>query len=214
MNDDEWADYEHGKKKNNPANEAMISKQQKAQVIYDYVMELPRDDMMDMGIRIGADGAGEAVDEWLDSLDDSEFEKMYQYALKLNDDIDNDINEYRKLAGLTAVEESYYVPGFDSMSGPKETTSISFNQSKHIGDASLNISASAKDMTELHRILKLAGIDYDNGEQAEEPSAPEAPADAPCGCDDMAAAPADVSYSTDKQTLINVLRDKLQQRLK
>ena len=43
------------------------------------------------------------------------------------------------------------------------------------------------------------------------PHAPEAPAEEPCGCQDEK--PTDVKYSTDKQTLINVLRDKLQKRL-
>jgi hypothetical protein len=123
------------------------------------------------------------------------------------------------------VEEGYYAPGPETMPGavgPQETTTVSFNQSKTIGDATLNINASAKDMEELHRILKLAGIDYDSDGGKQEPSmqdvavalaphAPEAPAEEPCGCEDEE--PADVKYSTDKQTLINVLRDKLQKRL-
>ncbi len=123
------------------------------------------------------------------------------------------------------VEEGYYAPGPETMPGavgPQETTTVSFNQSKQMGDATLNINASAKDMEELHRILKLAGIDYDSDGGKQEPSmqdvavalaphAPEAPAEEPCGCEDEE--PADVKYSTDKQTLINVLRDKLQKRL-
>ena len=107
--------------------------------------------------------------------------------------------------------------------GPQETTTVSFNQSKTIGDATLNINASAKDMEELHRILKLAGVNYNSdGAQQEpsmkdvavalEPHAPEAPAEEPCGCQDEEM-PTDVKYNTDKQTLINVLRDKLQKRL-
>ena len=188
------------------------SKQQKAQAIYDYVMELDREDMMDMGISIGDEGVGEAVDAWLDSLDDREFEEMYQHTLDYNDN--NDINEYRKLAGLSSVEEGYYTPGPETMPGavgPQETTTVSFNQSKQMGDATLNINASAKDMEELHRILKLAGIDYASDGTKQEPAVvSEPPAEEPCGCDDE---PQDVKYSTDKQTLINVLRDKLQKRL-
>ena len=123
------------------------------------------------------------------------------------------------------MDEGYYAPGPEIMPGavgPQETTTVSFNQSKQMGDATLNINASAKDMEELHRILKLAGINYDtDGDEQEpsmqdvavalEPHAPEAPAEEPCGCEDEM--PADVKYSTDKQTLINVLRDKLQKRL-
>ena len=122
-------------------------------------------------------------------------------------------------------KEGYYTPGPETMPGavgPQENTTVSFNQSKTIGDATLNINASAKDMEELHRILKLAGIDYDSNGDKQEPSmkdvavalaphAPKAPAEEPCGCEDEM--PADVKYSTDKQTLINVLRDKLQKRL-
>jgi len=132
-----------------------------------------------------------------------------------------------KLTGKSKVpaQEGYYTPGPETMPGavgPQETTTVSFNQSKTIGDATLNINASAKDMEELHRILKLAGVNYNSdGAQQEpsmkdvavalEPHAPEAPAEEPCGCQDEE--PADVKYSTDKQTLINVLRDKLQKRL-
>jgi hypothetical protein len=123
------------------------------------------------------------------------------------------------------MDEGYYAPGPETMPGavgPQDNTTVSFNQSKTIGDATLNINASAKDMEELHRILKLAGINYDSdgGKQepsmqdvavALEPHAPEAPAEEPCGCQDEE--PTNVKYSTDKQTLINVLRDKLQKRL-
>lgn len=120
------------------------------------------------------------------------------------------------------VEEGYYAPGPETMPGavgPQENTTVSFNQSKTMGDATLNVSASAKDMDELHRILKLAGINYDSDGEKQEPSMqdvavalePEAPAEEPCGCE--VEEPADVKYTTDKQTLINVLRDKLQKRL-
>jgi len=116
------------------------------------------------------------------------------------------------------MDEGYYAPGPEIMpgaSGPQDTTTVSFNQSKQIGDATLNINATAKDMDELHRILKLAGVEYDTDGDEQEPDMQvvdaEAPAEEPCGCEDEM--PADVKYSTDKQTLINVLRDKLQKRL-
>jgi hypothetical protein len=116
------------------------------------------------------------------------------------------------------MDEGYYAPGPEIMpgaAGPQDTTTVSFNQSKQIGDATLNINATAKDMDELHRILKLAGVEYDTDGDEQEPDMQvvdaEAPAEEPCGCEDEM--PADVKYSTDKQTLINVLRDKLQKRL-
>ena len=116
------------------------------------------------------------------------------------------------------MDEGYYAPGPEIMpgaAGPQDTTTVSFNQSKQMGDATLNINATAKDMDELHRILKLAGVEYNPGGDEQEPDMQvvdaEAPAEEPCGCEDEM--PADVKYSTDKQTLINVLRDKLQKRL-
>ena len=141
-----------------------------------------------------------------------------------------------KLTGVSKVpaKESYYTPGPETMPGavgPQENTTVSFNQSKTVGDATLNISASAKDMEELHRILKLAGIDYNAAGTKEEPSmkdvavalaphAPEEPAEEPCGCDDaentsptMTVKPLDLKYTTDKTALINAIKDKLATRL-
>ena len=138
-------------------------------------------------------------------------------------------------ARVKEVTEGYYAPGPETMPGavgPQETTTVSFNQSKQMGDATLNINASAKDMEELHRILKLAGIDYNSNGDKQEPSmkdvavalaphAPKAPAEEPCGCDDAEVAipmvsgpkPLDLKYTTDKTALINAIKDKLAQRL-
>ena len=133
-----------------------------------------------------------------------------------------------KLTGKSKVpaQEGYYAPGPETMPGavgPQEDTNVSFNQTKRMGDASVTVSANAKDMEELHRVLKLAGIDV-KGAPESEPSVADAavalaphmpveePAEEPCGCQDDEM-PTDVKYNTDKQTLINVLRDKLQKRL-
>jgi len=131
--------------------------------------------------------------------------------------------------------ENYYSPGPETMPGavgPQEDTNISFNQTKRIGDSSVTVSANAKDMEELHRILKLAGVNYNGDGAMQEPSmkdvavalaphAPEAPAEEPCGCDDAEVAipmvpgpkPLDLKYTTDKTALINAIKDKLAQRL-
>jgi hypothetical protein len=136
------------------------------------------------------------------------------------DDYDSIVGSVEELPAPeeAPVQEGYYAPGPETMPGavgPQDTTTVSFNQSKQIGDASLNINATAKDMEELHRILKLAGINYDSSGSMQDPNiqdiAPEETSDQSCGCDDEM--PTDVKYSTDKQTLINVLRDKLQKRL-
>ena len=168
-----------------------------------------------------------------DAKDDMDLHDVAERMIAMSKDGPLSMDDYDSIVGSVEalpapeeqpVEEGYYAPGPETMPGavgPQETTTVSFNQSKQMGDATLNINASAKDMAELHRILKLAGIDYDSNSEEQEPEqdvavaiAPqdaEAPAEAPCGCEDEE--PADVKYSTDKQTLINVLRDKLQKRL-
>ena len=132
-----------------------------------------------------------------------------------------------KLTGKSKVpaQEGYYTPGPETMPGavgPQETTNVSFNQTKRMGDATVTVSANARDMEELHRVLKLAGIEV-KGEVEAEPSVADAavalaphmpaePAEEPCGCDDAPEAevkPLDFKYSTDKTALVNVLRDKL-----
>lgn len=132
-----------------------------------------------------------------------------------------------KLTGKSKVpaQESYYTPGPETMPGavgPQETTNVSFNQTKRMGDATVTVSANAKDMEELHRVLKLAGIEVKSEVEAEPsvadaavalaPHMPAEPAEEPCGCDDAPEAevkPLDFKYSTDKTALVNVLRDKL-----
>jgi hypothetical protein len=106
--------------------------------------------------------------------------------------------------------------------GPQETTNVSFNQTKRMGDATVTVSANAKDMEELHRVLKLAGIEV-KGEVEAEPSVADAavalaphmpaePAEEPCGYSsepESGVKPLDFKYSTDKTALVNVLRDRL-----
>lgn len=164
-----------------------------------------------------------------DAQEDMDLHDVAERMIAMSKDGPLSMDDYESIVGSVEalpapeepVEEGYYAPGPETMPGavgPQETTTVSFNQSKQLGDATLNINASAKDMEELHRILKLAGIDYNsNGDKQEpnmkdvavalEPHAPEAS----CGCDDET--PQNVKYSTDKQTLINVLRNKLQKRL-
>ncbi len=172
----------------------------------------------------------EVSNKTLSSYADKASKERDAYHADRNNDAESARKYFNRKAGvrkaLSVTKENYYTPGPETMPGavgPQETTTVSFNQSKTIGDATLNINASAKDMEELHRILKLAGVNYNSdGAQQEpsmkdvavalEPHAPEAPAEEPCGCQDEEM-PTDVKYNTDKQTLINVLRNKLQKRL-
>ena len=162
-----------------------------------------------------------------DAQEDMDLHDVAERMIAMSKDGPLSMDDYDSIVGSVEelpapkekpMDEGYYAPGPETMPGavgPQETTTVSFNQSKQMGDATLNINASAKDMEELHRILKLAGINYDSSGSMQEPNiqdvAPEETSDQSCGCDDEM--PTDVKYSTDKQTLINVLRDKLQKRL-
>jgi hypothetical protein len=188
-----------------------LTLQQKAQAIYDYVMELPRSDMRDMGIRIGADGVGEAVDEWIDRLARrGELDAFYQEML------DNELDDMDESA---AVNENLGY-GYNPVANTADQTNVNYSQTKQMGDATVTVSANAKSMDELQRVLKLAGLEVTPVKSYAEPTVeptPTQPAEeVPCGCDEPAAEPSydnDVKYSTDKQTLINVLRDKLQKSI-
>jgi hypothetical protein len=94
---------------------------------------------------------------------------------------------------------------------PDNNTNVSFNQTKKIGDATLNIHATAKDMAELQKVLQMAGLDPDGAEKhMPEPDSVQVvdvdpmPA-SPCGGDDL-------RYSTDKQALVDMLRTKMADR--
>lgn len=136
------------------------------------------------------------------------------------DDYDNIVGDVKALPAPEAVEESYYTPGPETMPGavgPQEDTNVSYTQTKRIGDSSVTVSANAKDMEELHHILKLAGVEVKGAPTSEpsvadaavalEPHMPEEPAEEPCGCD--GAEPADLKYSTDKTALIGAIKNKL-----
>lgn len=127
------------------------------------------------------------------------------------------------------VDESlgYAMPGQDE---DKET--VTYSKTKKQGDSSVTVSANADSMDELHDILRLAGITLPKSDNADEPEhdepehdheEPEAEVcddcgEAECGCDAeepeaivVKGLPQDdkPNYSTDKEVLINYLKDKL-----
>ena len=95
-------------------------------------------------------------------------------------------------------------------------TSYSFNQTKTMGDGNnININATAKSMDELHQMLQMAGIDPSVADKYAEPEI-----DMPCGCDDAAPeveqpGPSTLNYryETDKEKLIDIIKQRLQQKL-
>jgi hypothetical protein len=107
---------------------------------------------------------------------------------------------------LNLMENAYGYP-----TSSNDDTNITYMQRKGSssgGEVVVNVNA--KSMDELHELLKLAGIDSGEAPQAEPEQQP-----GPCAAAlaDQQEPESDVSYSTDKEVLINILRDKLQKRL-
>ena len=130
---------------------------------------------------------------------------------------ENPLEEIIKLAGLTE-SLGYAEPGEDS-------ERVTYSKTKKQGDSSVTISANADSMKELHDVLRLAGIDFeDDGDKDPSPdhkdhddkegNEPEAShdADEPEG-KMMVISPQDAQYSTDKEVLVNYLKDKLKKSI-
>ena len=129
-------------------------------------------------------------------------------------------DELRKLAGLSEAMSDVY--GTDSSHQSEDKETVTYSKTKKDGDSTVTISANADSMDELHKILKLAGITLpksnDEPEHSEEPEVAqdveivamptEVEPESPCGTSDS-----DASYSTDKEVLVNYLKDKLKKRL-
>jgi hypothetical protein len=133
----------------------------------------------------------------------------------------NNHDENKKLLNLMegmmpGMGDAYGIPDQE-----EERESVNYSKTKSKGDASVTISANAKSMQELHDVLKLAGITLPKQEEPEaevsgdeepetavimRPGSEEEP-EAPCGSDE------DPSYTTDKQTIIDRLRDTLKAKL-
>lgn len=122
------------------------------------------------------------------------------------------------------VEESMQSYGYDDMSN-QETENVSYSKTKTQGDASVTISANAKSMQELHDILKLAGITLpaDHPSMQEPEQEPEQEVCPQCGSADCDCEPGacdcephggeDPAYTTNKQAIIDRLRDTLKAKL-
>ena len=140
---------------------------------------------------------------------------------------DESIQELKQLAGLEeAMSDAYgVVPSEDKLEG-----SVEYKQHKNNDKGSVSVEASAETMDDLHDILKLAGVDmamdlnktekgddadHDHDEEPKEPVEPEAPCDAdePEDKKVMVISPNDASYSTDKEVLVNYLKDKLKKSI-
>ena len=115
------------------------------------------------------------------------------------------------------------MPG--AMNQENETENVTYSKTKSKGDASVTISANAKSMQELHDVLKLAGITLPKDKElpmpVEEPEGREEGEPCPqcgsvdCDCEpgECDCEPEDPAYTTDKQAIIDRLRDTLKAKL-
>lgn len=114
-----------------------------------------------------------------------------------------------------SVEEAY--PMGMAPNAPEDRTEITYNQTKNSGpDAQVTINARAPNMEELKKVLAMAGLDPEGAEKhdIEEPDSVKvvdvSPVDdSSCG----SAEPMGSRYTTDKAELIDMLKNRLQQKL-
>lgn len=131
--------------------------------------------------------------------------------------------EPEKLAASKQYEDidesmAYAMPGQD-----EEKETVTYSKTKKQGDASVTVSANADSMDELHDILRLAGIDFEKSGKVDDTPDHDDHDDheeAPCDHSDNEEPDAIVvkglphndkkpNYSTDKEVLINYLKDKM-----
>jgi hypothetical protein len=138
----------------------------------------------------------------------------------------NNHDENKKLLNLMegmmpGMGDAYGIPDQE-----EEKENVTYSKTKSKGDASVTVSANASSMQELHDVLRLAGITLPKEEgPSEEPEAEvsgdeepetavivhpdhEEEPEAPCDGGDE-----DPAYTTNKQTIIDRLRDTLKAKL-
>ena len=145
-------------------------------------------------------------------------------------DCKEDLKQKDQVEMSEAMSDAY---GEDQMVAPVELTptspeqvegSVEFKQHKNTDKGSVSVEASGETMQDLADVLKLAGLTLpqdmhkDEPKSDDEPEAhdkPEAPCDSEEPKDDkvMVVSPQDAQYSTDKQVLVNYLKDKLKKSI-
>ena len=107
----------------------------------------------------------------------------------------------------------------------QETETINYSKTKKVGDSTLTISANAKSLEELQELLQMAGLNPEKAEDYVDPYDKDSDdvcdccgkeiVDGDCGCDDHdhPEEPKMLSYSTDKKAIVDMLRNKLAQKL-
>jgi len=99
--------------------------------------------------------------------------------------------------------------GYGYQDANQDKESVTYNKTKTTDNGTLTVSANANSMEDLHQLLAMAGMDPELADKHIEPVGDE---EGDCSCDEPEQ-PADVSYSTDKQAIVDMLKDKLQHKL-
>jgi|11_taG_2_1085331.scaffolds.fasta_scaffold00209_3 hypothetical protein len=163
-----------------------------------------------------------ADDEAIVQTDDGKVVKVKLADIEEGMEIEAiNLDELKMLAGLSEAMSDAYG---DADSPEHVEGSVEFKQHKNTDKGSVSIEASGDDMQELAKVLKMAGLTLpqdmykDEPEADDEPEAhdepevqvvePDSDEESPCGTSD-----ADASYSTDKEVLVNYIKDKLAKRL-
>ena len=159
------------------------------------------------------------MDMCKDGMSFAEMCKMHPEADKddLKDLVDK-CKEEMKESVSEAMSDAY-----GEVSSPEQVEgSVEFKQHKNTDKGSVSIEASGDDMQELAKVLKMAGHTLPDGmnpepdhEEPEQHDEPEEPCDSeePKDKKVMVISPQDASMSTDKEVLVNYLKDKLKKRI-
>lgn len=104
------------------------------------------------------------------------------------------------------------MPGY---SNAEDVEQVSYSKTKRHGDAQVTVSANATSMQELHDVLQLAGITLSADHPSMQEPEPEAEEPQDCVADPEAEGPTTLSYryETDKEKLIDIIKQRLQQKL-
>ena len=161
------------------------------------------------------------------------FWRMWRKTANVNAALRMTQEEYDRMVRYESVEEDNSVVK-EAMSDaygivsaePEVEGSVEFKQHKNTDKGSVSIEASGEDMQELAKVLKLAGLTLPQDMYKDEP---QASADdhepeqedvllSPDHEDDKEESPCDssddkVSYETDKEILINYIKDKLKKSI-
>lgn len=149
-----------------------------------------------------------AYEKWADSEAAGNFE-VQQVQNESIDALESRISKLRQLAGLEEAYGDVVIP--TSQPTQSEEENVTYSRTKRDGKSTVTVTANANSMDELHRMLRLAGIEPDPSQEEPvvvEPEPVEPELDAPCGCDgdDSMGDP----YTTDKQALVDKIKQKMQ----